>query len=132
MLDAYDALRPFAFKADLARLCLLFIFGGVYADLSCFFVQKWAPYEQELKQEKPRLWVFRDFLSATPWDTSQSLIGAPAGHKALAKGIELICAHVKDRYYGPSPALSDRPTCFGKAVAMTCEPEDLIVGIPLR
>jgi hypothetical protein len=31
--EAYDALRPGAFKADLFRYCALFIFGGVYADV---------------------------------------------------------------------------------------------------
>ena len=128
VLKAYDALRPFAFKSDLARLCLLSVFGGIYADLGCFFVQKWAPYELELKQPEPRLWVFGDFVSAAPWDTSQSVVGAPKGHKALTKAIELICGHVKDRYYGPTVLCPTGPTCFGKAVALSCEPEDLMVG----
>ena len=30
--EAYDALRPGAFKADLFRYCVLLIYGGVYAD----------------------------------------------------------------------------------------------------
>jgi mannosyltransferase OCH1-like enzyme len=31
--QAYDALRPGAFKADLFRYCVLLIHGGVYADM---------------------------------------------------------------------------------------------------
>ena len=31
--DAYDALRPGAFKADLFRYCVLLIHGGIYADM---------------------------------------------------------------------------------------------------
>jgi hypothetical protein len=31
--EAYDALRPGAFKADLFRYCVLLIYGGVYADV---------------------------------------------------------------------------------------------------
>jgi Glycosyltransferase sugar-binding region containing DXD motif len=31
--EAYDALRPGAFKADLFRYCVLLIHGGVYADM---------------------------------------------------------------------------------------------------
>ncbi len=33
ILAAYDTLSPYAFKADLARLCLLYKFGGLYVDL---------------------------------------------------------------------------------------------------
>jgi len=31
--EAYDTLRPGAFKADLFRYCVLLIYGGVYADV---------------------------------------------------------------------------------------------------
>ena len=33
VLEAFDALIPGAFKADLFRYCVLFICGGVYADI---------------------------------------------------------------------------------------------------
>ena len=33
ILQAYDALRPGAFKADLFRYCVLLIYGGLYADM---------------------------------------------------------------------------------------------------
>jgi mannosyltransferase OCH1-like enzyme len=33
VLQAYDALKPGAFKADLFRYCVLLIYGGVYADM---------------------------------------------------------------------------------------------------
>ena len=34
VLWAYDRLKPYAYKADLGRYCLLHHFGGWYADLS--------------------------------------------------------------------------------------------------
>ena len=34
VLKAYRAITPYAFKADLARYCLLFTHGGLYSDLS--------------------------------------------------------------------------------------------------
>ena len=34
VLQAYDILKPLAYKADLGRLCLLHAFGGWYADIS--------------------------------------------------------------------------------------------------
>jgi hypothetical protein len=33
VLEAYDMLRPGAFKADLFRYCVLLIYGGIYADV---------------------------------------------------------------------------------------------------
>ena len=38
ILMAYEKIIPAAFKADLARLCILFQLGGIYADLSLFFM----------------------------------------------------------------------------------------------
>jgi hypothetical protein len=32
-LDAYDSLIPYAFKSDLWRLCVLYIYGGIYLDI---------------------------------------------------------------------------------------------------
>ncbi len=34
VLAAFDRLRPYAYKADLARYCLLYVFGGLYIDLA--------------------------------------------------------------------------------------------------
>ena len=120
-LAAYDSLKPYAYKSDLARHCILLHHGGVYADLSVYFLRRWIFQEAKLG-------VFRDFLVAAPWQTANTLFFAPPGHKALAKAIELICANVKNRHYGTSVLCPTGPVSFGKAIAMTCEPEDLIVG----
>jgi len=118
---ALDTLRPFAYKADLARYCIMHHFGGVYADLSYLFVRAWKPIPNTIS-------VFRDFFSSTPWDTSNGLFAAPPQHKALQKAIELVCANVKRKYYGPSPLCPTGPTLFGKALALTCEPEEINSG----
>lgn len=128
VLKAYDTLRPYAFKADLARLCIIYLYGGVYADIGCLFLARWPSLDLDRDRGKPRLCVFRDFASSSTWDTSQTMFSAPQGHPALAKAIELICAHVKSRYYGATSLCPTGPTCFGKAIATTCEPEDLLVG----
>lgn len=33
ILEAFDAITPGAFKADLFRYCVLLIYGGIYADV---------------------------------------------------------------------------------------------------
>lgn len=121
VLSAFRTLRPYTYKADLAKYCLLYERGGVYADLSYEFLRG-------VPRDRGRLSVFRDFLSSTPWDTSLGVVAAPMRHRAMAKAIELVCANVKREYYGPTALCPTGPTLFGKAIAMTCDPEDLIVG----
>ena len=121
VLDSYSALRPFAYRADLARYCILHEFGGLYADLSYFFVDS-VPMSED------RVVVFRGNLVCSPWDTSNGIIYAPPKHKALAKAIELVCANVKRRYYGETGLCPTGPTLFGKALATTCEADEIKVG----
>lgn len=125
VLSAFRTLRPYSYKADLAKYCLLYEQGGVYADLSYQFLRG-------VPRGEGRLSVFRDFLSSTPWDTSLGVVAAPLRHRALAKAIELVCANVKREYYGPTALCPTGPTLFGKAIALTCDPEDLIVGEAVR
>ena len=122
VLDAFYALRPFAYRADLARYCILYEFGGFYADLSYFFV---GPIPMPPK----RAVVFRGNLVSSPWDMSNGLIYSPPRHKALAHAIKLVCANVKRRYYGLTPLCPTGPALIGKAFATTCEAEELITGL---
>lgn len=121
VLESFHALQPFAYQADLARYCILYEFGGIYADLSYFFVNP-VP----LTAGKPT--VFRGKLVSAPWDTSNGLIFTPPRHKALARAIELVCANVRRRYYGLNPLCPTGPALLGKAFASTCEAEEIITG----
>ena len=93
VLAAYSAFQPYAYRADLARYCILYEYGGLYADLSYFFVRP-----MPMSADKPV--VFRGNLVASTWDASNGLIYAPPKHKALERAIELVCANVKKNYYG--------------------------------
>lgn len=46
VLSAYDILIPTAYKADLWRLCVLYINGGIYGDLTQFFTEKFDVNEK--------------------------------------------------------------------------------------
>ena len=120
VVDAYHALRPFSYRADLARYCILYEIGGVYADLSYYIL---APIPLG---EKPV--VFRGNLVSSPWDTSNGLIYSPPRHKALELTIEMLLANVKRRYYGATSLCPTGPALFGRALAITCEAEELETG----
>jgi hypothetical protein len=119
--EAYFALRPFAYRADLARYCILHEFGGLYADVAYYFVRPVPMPERQAV-------VFRGNLMSAPWDTSNGIIYAQPGHKALALAIEMVCANVKRQYYGPTGLCPTGPALWGKAVATTCEAEELLTG----
>lgn len=125
VLESFLTLKPYAYQADLARYCILYAFGGAYADLSYFFVDS-------IPMEDAKTTVFRDLTYSSPWDASNGVIFAPAGHAALERAIEMVCANVAKSYYGPTCLCPTGPALFGKALATTCEAEDLITGTAIR
>lgn len=131
VLSAFDTLKPFSYKADLARYCIMYQYGGVYADVSMFFFRPWPSLthrDASTEVHTTNLAVFSDFGVASPWDTVNGMFAAPPRHPALARAIDMVCSHVRDRYYGPHPLCPTGPTLFGKAIATTCDAENLIVG----
>jgi hypothetical protein len=121
VLWAYDQLLPYAYRADLARLCLLHEFGGVYADLSVFFHASWPVRSGKLA-------VFRDRAVIAPWIVSNTIISAPPRFPAIEAAIRMIVAHCRTRYRGASPLCPTGPVLFGKAIAQHCEPDQIHLG----
>ncbi|CAJ1962735.1 unnamed protein product [Cylindrotheca closterium] len=112
--QAYDALRPGSFKADLFRYCVLLIYGGVYADMDIlletnldlaiesdigFMVPEDEPADS-VGQHKMCLW--------------NGLIASAPGHLFMAKAIESVVNNVRNRFtivdidatFCPKPELS--------------------------
>jgi hypothetical protein len=121
VLWAYEQLLPYAYRADLARLCLLYELGGVYADLSVFFHSGWPVHPGKIA-------VFRDRAVVAPWIVSNTIISVPARFPALEAAIRMIVAHCRTRYRGASPLCPTGPVLFGKAIAMHCEPDQIHLG----
>ncbi len=118
---AYEHLLPYAYRADLARLCLLHEFGGLYADLSVFF-------HAALPVASGKMIVFRDRAHVAPWIVSNTILGAPARAPALEAAIRMIVAHCRTRYRGASSLCPTGPVLLGKAIALHCEPQQLHLG----
>jgi len=123
VVSAYDALTPYTYKANLARYCILHRFGGVYSDVSCFFFGSWLP----AGDDGSRIGVFPARIAA-PWSVPPTIVYAPQGHKALARAIELVLENVRKRYYGSTPLCPTGTVLFGKALALTCEPDEIRMG----
>lgn len=127
VLHAFDELVPLAYKADLLRYCLLFEFGGVYADLGVHFF-----YPVEPSNPSKRLVIFRDAVSQAPWIVSNALIVAEPGLKLFETCIHKIVEHVRDGYYGYNSLCPTGPNLFGQEIARNVPLGEMDCGEAIR
>jgi len=101
VLEAYDTLVPPAFKADLWRLCILYVYGGFYLDIKYTPVNGWSFNNLEQKEQYckdrdcvklgDKFAVYNAFLCSHP------------GNQVLEMCIKQIVKHVNGRFYGSNP-----------------------------
>ncbi|MGI4985263.1 MAG: glycosyltransferase [Janthinobacterium lividum] len=113
VLQAFDMLKPYAYKSDLGRLCILFAQGGLYSDIALQHEQPWAI---------PTRYGFGIFNQAWRWrktvsTVSNSLIWSQSKRAELALAIERIVVHCRERYYGDDPVDVTGPRVLGYACA---------------
>lgn len=109
-VDAYDAVLPGAFKADLFRLLVLFKDGGVYSDID---VQLDVDLDMFITNDLS-FFVPRD-VPLDYWPNSNyclwnGLLGAAPGHPIVAKAIEDVVTTIlnRDDYYDVEGSLCSR------------------------
>ena len=107
VLEAYDTLIPGAYKADLWRLCVLYIRGGIYMDikLNCVNGFKLIELTERNHYVKDRI---------PPLSIYNALMACQQGSPFLKKAINRTVLNVKRRYYGNSPLDPTGPVLLGK------------------
>lgn len=115
VLDAYRAITPYAFKADLARYCLLYTYGGLYSDLSYLHVRAIDVVAG------CDMVVFRDIAGHPSWATSNAIIYAKPASPILERAINRVVANFKAGFYGHSPLEPTGPYMFGSVLAETAD-----------
>jgi hypothetical protein len=112
ILTAYDTLIPGAYKADLWRLCVLYINGGIYTDikLNCINNFKFiALTEREhFVFDRPGIWKEGEFGL---WN---GLIVTKPKTKILLRCINKISENVKNKYYGCRDLYPTGPGLLGE------------------
>ena len=108
VLDAYDRLIPGAYKADLWRLCILFIHGGIYMDIKfCgvngFKLIELTEHEHFVKDRVPN-------------SIYNALLASRKGNMFLFKCIRQIVENVKNNYYGKTPLSPTGPEMMGSVI----------------
>ena len=128
VLTAYDRLIPLAYKADLARYCLVYHFGGWYADITLKFTSGIA-FESAIE-----FIYFYDYGDGLPspyragHDCMNAFFYAAAGSAILSDAIEMVLRNCHEQNYGISSLCPTGPTLFGRAVAMHAPKHNQLFG----
>jgi mannosyltransferase OCH1-like enzyme len=124
VLWAYDKLRPFSYKADLGRFCLLNHFGGWYFDIAVRAVSAVDI------GDRIEFLAFRDIqrFSYTTWACATTVLYSKPSNLALQIAIEKIIDNCKSDYYGITPLCPTGPTLLGEALASNGGQANFIYG----
>jgi len=121
VLLSYHSLKPYAYKADLARYCLLYLYGGLYIDLSLLCLHP-------LSLEDANFFAFRDLpeFSDPWWSVNNAIIYSKPKSNIIKTAIDLVVNHCKDQFYGVSAIDVSGPTLLGKSIMRSQENFDKV------
>lgn len=114
VLQAFQSLKSFAYKADLARYCLAYLFGGLYIDVG---IRLFQPIDVP---ETCGFIGFRDLLNGNSmWNAVYNgIFWARTSHRLeLIEAINQIVKNVQTEFYGENPLYPTGPVLFGKSIA---------------
>lgn len=113
VLDAYNKLKPGAYKADLFRYCILYINGGIYGDLSQIYHK---PFIEFIDFDKNNLYIVEDTFHKPYYEKGIqiSFIAAKPGLKIFKDVIYGIVENTKNNYYGYNTLDITGPYHFAK------------------
>jgi mannosyltransferase OCH1-like enzyme len=108
---SYKALNPYAYKADLARYCLLYKFGGWYSDINNTFVST-PPDTRRID-----LLYFMDIPENSTKDSvSNGVLYAKPNNEVYDLAIRNIVLNCFNKYYGPNSLSPTGPALLGKVM----------------
>jgi hypothetical protein len=113
ILNAFDTLKPYAYKADLAKYYILDKFGGWYSDINNKFVN----FPPDLGDSE--MLFFRDFAPFTDasWAVCLAIVYSKKENIILKNAIKDVVKNCKNKYYGGNPLAPTGPLLFGSAIA---------------
>jgi hypothetical protein len=113
----YDRLVPGAYKADLWRLCCLYVFGGLYVDIDMEFACRMS----DVFPKHERLCLTLDDVTKIPTDNLHlynAIIAANSGDEFLITAIRRLLKNVADtdnKLMVANELLVTGPGCLGQA-----------------
>lgn len=128
ILKAYKSLKSYAFKSDLARLCILYINDGWYVDVSLNW--RYQNPKNLTKNKNIELIVFRNIPESygTSWAFANALIFSKPFHPVIEEAIKKIVKNCKNKYYGLNSLFVTGPVVLGTAIASIGINERVMIG----
>jgi mannosyltransferase OCH1-like enzyme len=109
VVDAFDKLKPGAYKADLWRLCILYIYGGIYLDIKLVCINGFKLISltgsEHYVKDRPK-----------PFSIYNALMVCRKGNNFLHYSIQQICYNVVTEYYGKSSLDVTGPVLLGNII----------------
>tara|TARA_Y100000389_G_scaffold85335_1_gene82029 strand:+ start:2956 stop:3576 length:621 start_codon:yes stop_codon:yes gene_type:complete len=112
VLYAYDNLVPGAYKADLFRYCILYLYGGVYSDLTQIFK---VPFNEIIDFKKDKLVLVEDAMinnCRRIRGIQINFIASYPRENIFLQAIDKIIKNVKNNYYGECSLSPTGPLLF--------------------
>ena len=125
VLWAYDTLVPYSYKVDLAKYCLLWLYGGWYYDVGVY-PEFSIHFDNQIEGV-----FFTDSLDTSngTWRIVASIMYTIPKRKALMDAIEQIIQHCKEEYYGEDALHPTSTALLGKVMPKEYfEDKRLILG----
>lgn len=121
---AFQALEPGAFKADLWRLCILYVYGGIYLDIK--FHNRNAFSLLSLLDREYFVWDGDFYYQSKRYKSLYNgLLVCKKGNPMLYKAIAYILRNVEEQSYLESPYQVTGPQLLGMCYATATEIEPL-------
>lgn len=108
IVNAYDKLKPGAYKADLFRYCFLYKNGGVYIDSPMIEI---IPLRELIRPED-------NFISPEDDNTTglyNAFICCSPLHPIIKESINISVYNIENDIYGDQPLFTTGPTLFSRA-----------------
>ncbi len=115
VLNAFDCLKPLAYKCDLFRYCVLYIKGGIYLDI------KYEPKngfklinlvdKEHFALDPPFSWSYK----TRAYGIFNGIFVCKQNNNILKKTIDIIVLNVKNKNYGISALSPTGPLLVGKS-----------------
>jgi mannosyltransferase OCH1-like enzyme len=122
VLYAFDTLIPGAYKADLWRLCILFVYGGIYVDIKYLCVNGFT-FANIIEKEHFTLDIPSNIWTNNMHGIYNGFIVSNARNPFLWKCIYKIVSNVKNKEYGKSCLYPTGPGLLGDLYFENCSNE---------
>jgi hypothetical protein len=117
ILGVFDKLRPYAYKSDLLRYCVLYAEGGWYFDAAI------RPVMAIDIGDNLETIAFKDMpiISQTTWSCANGVLYSKPWSRVYSHAIELVVKNCRENYYGTNALCPTGPVLLGKAFAIDGE-----------